>query len=548
MHRSIVSGSGAPADRFEWIIRGGSVIDGTGAPARRADIGILGSRIGAVGDLESARCAQQIDATGLTVTPGFIDVHSHSDLTVLANPAFESSVLQGVTTEIVGNCGLGVAPLRADRTSSVERRLAAYGYSGSVEWRTFDDYLDRVSSVGHSANIAWLVGHNALREATGVAGETPTKRALASMRAALDDAMDRGALGLSSGLEYRPGSRASEAELIALASLVGLRGGIYASHIRNRDSRLMDAVGEFLRTVQSSGARGQISHLNIRQNSGATERDWHTALEHIERAKADGLDVMADATPMTIGIGLMINVLPDWLARESPRVIARRLRTGRTRARVIEDGDRYWRFLFRGEWDRARPLNANGPGLNGRTFSEIAAERGTSPWNVFLDTIVDAGDAMADLWMIGDLFTESHLVEMVRNPLFLFGADTLSSTLSGPMFETMQLNPISFGGEIHFLTRYGLQLQVLPVEHIVHRMTEAAACRFGLVGRGLIREGFAADIAIMDLSRLASRSELGAPPLGIAYVFVNGELTARDGRHTERRAGQHLVPDDGSGT
>jgi N-acyl-D-aspartate/D-glutamate deacylase len=212
------------------------------------------------------------------------------------------------------------------------------------------------------------------------------------------------------------------------------------------------------------------------------------------------------------------------------------------RARVALDIDRYWRFLAAGSWDRARPLNSREhPELNGIPISEIAASRGVPPVDVFLDLIRDAGAGMTDLWMLGDLFREQHMVDMVTHPLFLLGADTMSSTMAGPMWERMRHNPISFAAHLWFLRRYALELRVLTVEAVVHKMTGLVAARYRLPGRGVLAPGAAADIAVIDLARLDPTDAASGGPTGVEHVVVNGTLVIAAGVHTGARPGRHLA-------
>ena len=525
---------------LDWILEGGDLIDGSRAARRRADVGIRGDRITAVGDLSAAQSVRRLDVTRRVVVPGLIDAHSHSDLTVLANPRFESTVRQGVTTEVVGNCGLGIAPLGSAQRGAVREQLREHGYTGGVGWSGLADYQAVLAREGISANLAWFVGHSAVRAA---ALDSPDGDPLRSMARLVAEAMDEGAIGLSSGLEYEPGRGADPRELVELASVVAHHGGFYASHIRNRDSALLSSVGEFLDVVRSSGVRGQVSHLNVRFNTGAPPDGWEQAVRMIEHASEDGLDVMEDTTTFTFGIGLMANVLPAWISESGPAAAAVRLGDPATRREVLKDVDRYWRFLANGDWTRARLLTSpQHPEYLGRSFPEIGEARGTDPWNAYLDILEEAGPQLDTVWMIGELFTEDHLVAMVRHPLFLLGADTMSARTDGPMGRSLP-NPISYGAHVHFLRRYGLELEVLPLEELVWKMTGLPADRFGLAGRGAIRPGAYADVAVLDLFNLVERLSPPAYASGVDYVFVNGSLVVDGSRHTGSRPGRHLTHD-----
>jgi N-acyl-D-amino-acid deacylase len=527
----------------DLIIEGGLVYDGTGAPPRIADVGISADRIVEVGPLDGVGAAERIAAHDALVTPGFIDIHSHSDLTLLANPGFESTVRQGVTTELVGNCGLSLAPLLPSGRAAVTRQLRDYGYEGDVGWGSFGEYVAQVEHEGVAVNLAWLVGHSAIRAAAGASGAEASEAEVAAMRTLLDGALDDGAWGISTGLEYDPGRLASENEITRVAEVAGRRGGFYASHIRNRDARLIEAVDEAISIARESGSGGQISHLNVRRNTGAVPDAWDRAVERIERARAQGVDVMADATPFTFGLGLMVNLLPAWATDGGPAATAGRLADPVLRARIRGDLDRYWRFLDRGDWGRAGPVNSREfPAWNGLTFEQIGADSGREPGDACLEIIAAAGSDMDAIFMMGDLFDEPDLIKMIRHPLFLLGADTMSSRTDGLMGSLMGHNAISFAGHVHFLLRYGLDLKVLPLEALIRKMTAMPAERFGFVDRGVLRAGALADVVVLRPERLVERISPAGYASGVDEVVVNGVRVVAAGATTGARPGRTLRP------
>jgi N-acyl-D-amino-acid deacylase len=526
---------------LDVLIRGGTVVDGTGGAGRRADVAIKGDRIADIGTLEGATATRMIDATGRIVAPGFIDTHSHSDFTLLANPEFQSTIRQGVTTEIVGNCGLGVAPVTSASRGRVAARLHEYAWDGGAPWSSVAEHLAAVEGLGLSANTAWFVGHNALRDAAGVVGSDVGDAALADMRRWLDEAMDAGALGMSTGLEFEPGRLAGRDELSALVDVVGRRGGIYASHIRNRDERLQAAVDECLGLVRHGRAGGQVSHLNVRDNTGAAPGAWQAAVDAVERARAAGLDVLADATPMTSGDGVAAAILPPWLMAHGPAAAADALADREVRRRVRGDCDRYWRFIHRGEWDRVRLLSsAEFPDLCGLTFPEIAARRRTDEWDAFFDILAAAGQDLEAVSMVGQLFTEEMSAATVAHPLFLLGADTMTTTVDGPLSRQTR-HPLHFAGHVHFLTHHVRERATLTLERAVRKMTSLVADRFGLAGRGRLEAGAFADVVVFDFDRLADVSTVSRPlayATGVEHVLVNGTAVIADGEHTGTRPGR----------
>lgn len=527
---------------LDLAIRRGLLVDGTGAPAQRADIGIEGDRIAVIGTVPEAH--REVDAEGRVVAPGFVDPHSHSDWTLHANRDAQSTIRQGVTTEIVGNCGIGNAPVTDRSVAEVSARLAAYGYDGPLSWRSFGEYLADVEAGGTSQNLGFLVGHSTLREAAGVTGQqTPDEAALSLMGDLAREAMESGALGMSSGLEYSLGAFAPTSEVSRMAEIVGRYGGIYASHVRNRDARILDSIEEFLTIARAGDLPGQISHLNVRHDTNAPERAWERAVELMVAARARGQDIQADTTPFPQGIGLMTGILPPWLLAEGNERAAAALADPRVRDRVRGDCDRYWRFIYKGQWHRVRLQHSpQFPELDGRTFVDIAEIRKQDPWDSFFDILSAAGPAMGELTMLGDLFTDKHLAEMISHPLFSLGVDTYSSVDHGPLSQ-ITCNPLPYSGHVFYLTHHVREKETLSLEEAVRKMSAMPANRFGLHGRGLLRERFFADLVVFDFDRLSSDSNFATPsvyPQGIDLVAVNGEVVVDGGGHTGARPGRVL--------
>jgi N-acyl-D-amino-acid deacylase len=528
---------------IDLLITNGRVADGTGNPLRRADLAIDDGRIVGVGRLAGTQATRTIDADGRLVAPGFVDPHSHSDRTILVNPRAESTIRQGVTTEIVGNCGMTLAPVTDESRSDVEGALDYFGYEGGVEWGTLGELMAFVHERGISPNFGWLMGHNALRAAVGGTSSPVNDDQLARMREFMDEAMRAGALGLSTGLEFRPGTWASTEEIIEINKVVGAYGGIYASHVRNRDSQLRQSTEEFLRIVREGGTRGEYSHLNVRHNSGADPGAWQETVDMLAAAREEGLEVLADTTPFLDGLGRMAGILPTWLIDQPPADVVRDLRDPEIRARLKTDCDRYWRFIHKGEWHRVRLLGSpSRPELNGMNFTEIAKVMGGDEWDAFFDLIADAGEAYDDMTMIGRLFTDEHMADMISQPLFSLGVDCWTSTTEAPLGELVR-HPVSYAGHVHYLTHHVATQGTLRLEEAIRKMTSMPAAHFGLHDRGLLRDGFAADLSIIDLDRLDDVSTLEDPVhyvQGVDHVFVNGVSVVEDGEHTGALPGVQL--------
>ena len=530
---------------LDVLVTGGTVVDGTGGPPFRADVAIVDGRVQAVRPRLDAPARTVVDASGLVVTPGLIDPHSHTDWSILGNRDAQSTIRQGVTTEVVGNCGVTYAPLTDATAGAAHAALAAFGHDGEVDWRSFGELTHRVhrDEGGTAQNLAWFVGHTALRDAAGAHGPDVTEDQLRTMRTLLEDAMDEGALGMSTGLEYGAGREARTPELADLAAVLARRGGIYASHIRNRDARLGEAVDEFFRITRPHGLVAQVSHLNVRYGTGAPPDGWHRAVERLHAEREAGLDVLADMTPYPDGIGLAAGLLPGWLLADGAAVAARRLGDRAVRRRVRDDSDRYWRFVHRGEWDRvvlgASPAT---PELEGLTFPEIAARRGRDEWDCFLDVLEAAGPDLASVQLVGRLFTEEHVAEAVAHPLFCLGVDGFSSRTDGPLAARTR-HPLFFSGHTHYLAHHVLRRGTLGLADAVHKMTGMVADHFGLAGRGRLVAGAWADMAVFDTAALARQETFRLPAgyaAGVPYVIVNGALVVDGGEHRGVRAGRYL--------
>lgn len=509
--------------QLDVLIRGGWVADGTGNPLYPADLAIRGDRIVEVGRIPgAAMAAQVIDATGKIVSPGFIDAHSHSDGTIMENPLAQSTIRQGVTTEIVGNCGSCRVPL---------------GETG------FGAYFDGLERLGISPNLASYVGHNTVRGAVGVRGADYTDDQMQAMKAIVREAMEAGALGLSTGLEFDPGRLASKEEIVQLATVAGEYGGYYTSHIRNRDAGLQAAVEECLEVGRLAGTPVQVSHLNVRHNTGAAEGAWQRAADTVAQARHEGWDVMADMTPFREGMGSLTAILPQWFVAEGTRRGAELLGDPTIRARLRNECDRYWRFIHRGEWHRVKVMSsAEFPEINGKAMTEIAQLWEQDPWDTYFDLLASAWSHGTSISGMGILFTEEHLREAISHPLFSLAVDGWTSQIDGPLSERSR-HPLYFSGMVHYLTYHVRERHTLRLEEAIRKMTSLPATRFALKDRGQLRPGAFADVVVFDYAALADGSTIEQPLAyckGVEYVLVNGTPVVAEGEHTGARPGRPL--------
>ncbi|MCL5108996.1 MAG: amidohydrolase family protein [Chloroflexi bacterium] len=529
---------------LDVLIRGGWVADGTGNPLYKADVAIEGDRVVDVRPLPGAQATHVVAAQGKIVCPGFVDAHSHSDFSIHANPTAESTIRQGVTTEIVGQCGLASWPLTPASREAVTARLRMYAYEGPVEWDSFEDYLGAIAAMGTSCNLAFFVGHNALRTAAGVVGPAVSEEQYRLMESYLHQALAAGALGLSTGLEFEPGRQATTAEIMRLAKVVAEHKGMHASHIRNRDEGLEAAIEEFLAIVRRAGIKGQVSHLNVRENTGAAPGAWQKAVAMLERARRDGVEVLTDTTPLREGIGQMQGILPPWVLAEGSAQAATLLRDPAVRRRLRGECDRYWRFIHRGDWQRARLQSSTEfPELCGKTFPEIAENMGQDPWDCYFDILAAAGAKMDSLFLVAELFGEEHSAAMVGHPLFILTTDTFTSRIDGPLSQTSR-HPLNYMGMVHYLTHHVRRQGTLRLEEAIRKMTSMPATQHGLHDRGLLRPGHKADVVVFDFDALADVATSEQPlayARGVEHVFVNGVAVVAGGEHTGARPGRNLL-------
>jgi N-acyl-D-amino-acid deacylase len=522
-------------------ITGGHVLDGTGTPAVRADVGISGESITAVGDLAHEPAGQTLDASGLLVAPGFIDMHSHSDWRLFGNRRAESKIRQGVTTEVVGNCGFSPAPVSSEFREEM-RDYALYLPPGmDFSWGSVKDFLHRYEDEGLALNVAQLIGHGTLRlAAMGFARRPPSAKELSTMRGLMEAAMADGACGLSTGLIYAPGSYAETAEIVEIAKGAAAAGGFYASHIRGEGATLLDAIAEAISVGREGGLAVQVSHIKA-----AGRAHWGKVgdvLALIDAARAQGLDVMADVYPYTASSTTIRTLLPDWVLEGGIASMLDRLRDPATRARIrteMAQGP----VLARGlEWSDIMVASApSRPEIQGLRLDEIARRWGKDPDEVAFDVIEsEKGRGYIILFQLD----EADLRRALVHPRVMIGSDGSSLAASGPMADGKP-HPRSYGTFPRVLGRYARDERVLRLETAVHKMTGLPAARLGLADRGVIRQGAKADIVAFSSERILDLATYDDPhryAAGIPHVLVNGRTVIKDGEHTGNLPGRVLRP------
>jgi N-acyl-D-amino-acid deacylase len=524
---------------LDVVIRGGAVIDGTGAPARRADVAVLGDRIEAVELLPHAAAVRVIDATGQVVAPGFVDMHSHADFVLPGLPTADSKVHQGFTLEVVGNCGASPAPLTPARRQDVIDTSALTLPPLRWDWTSFRSYLDGLGRDGCSINVAPLVGHGTVRIlAMGPSDARPTSEQLRDMQAAVRQATAEGALGLSTGLIYAPGVFADTDEIVALARVAAEAGGVYASHIRGESDTLLPAIAEAIEVGRRARLPVQISHLKA-----AGPANWpkmSQAIELIEAARADGLDVTADMYPYPAGSTGLTALLPTWahVGGREP-LLARLADPGdRARIRAALDGPG---LAHDAGWDGIVIAGCPArPGYEGRSIADLAAELGLPASEAAIEVLRQSG---GDADMILFMMSEDNVVRGLGRPWVMIGSDGEGRAAQGP-YAAGKPHPRNYGTCPRFLGHYVRDRRVVTLEEAVRRMTSLPAAKLGLRDRGWLARGTFADIVVLDPAAIADTATFADPhryPRGIAWVLVNGRPVIAAGDHTGARPGHVLA-------
>ncbi|HEY2388443.1 MAG TPA: D-aminoacylase [Candidatus Binatia bacterium] len=492
--------------QVDVAIRGAMIYDGTGGAPFVGDVALTGDRIAAVAPGGATwRAAREIEARGLALAPGFVDVHSHDDLAVLLHPEMRFKVLQGVTTDVVGNCGLGAAP-------GVPAALlfqAFHPAHGLGDWEGYGGYMAAIEREPPSLNVAVLAGHGTLRlGAMERARGTPTAAELARMQALLGEALDAGVVGFTTGLIYEPGCFARPDEIVALARVAASAGALYATHMRNEAAGLLDSIRETLHVGEASGVAVQVSH-----HKAAGRDNWgrvRESLRLLEEARARGIDASADQYPYTSASTVLVAIVQNGVLDEHG--------TGGGLGRVGAE-----RVLL-----ASTPRH---PEYEGMTLAEIARQRGSSARAAAEWLLEEDGTAAT---AVIEAMDEDDVRAVMAHPTTMIGSDGIP-TLDG------KPHPRLYGTFPRVLGHYARDLRVLPLAEAVHRMTGLPAAKFGLRDRGVVRAGAFADLVLFDPATVADTATYAEPhryPAGIPHVFVNGTQVVRDGTHTGVRPGR----------
>jgi N-acyl-D-amino-acid deacylase len=544
-------------NEYEIVLANGKIVDGCGNPWFWGDLAIQGGRIARIGGRGALKGSQIIDLQGHYVAPGFIDIHTHSDLTILINRQAESAVRQGATTHIIGNCGLSPAPVEDVRLEEMRSYWGDAANAPGVgwEWRSFGSYQEAIKQGGIAINIGSLVGHSALRLTTmGFDERAPAPAELEHMKRLVDEAMQAGAFGLSTGLVYPPGCFAASDEIVELCRVAAQYGGIYASHIRGERETILEAVAEAIRIGHRANIPVQISHNAPKFGAPC---DAHANLKLVEEARARGQDVTVDNDVHTDLGPALIDALPQRLHHLPTREIQSMLSNVDSRQQIKQEIVADLRPAFgptgllkHGQWNRIVVFEApNTPDIAGKSIERIAFDWEKDPFDVYFELIIANGDAA---FAIFDYIDEENIRILLRHPLVMICSDGCVMAPYGFLGETPSYGPCSYGEFPGVLERYVRDSQVLTLENAIRKMTSFPAQRLGLMDRGVIREGAWADVVVFDLERIQDRATNLYPhtdpfenyphryPLGIDYVFVNGRLVVDGEVHTGALPGRVL--------
>jgi dihydroorotase/N-acyl-D-amino-acid deacylase len=531
------------ASDYDLIIRNGRVVDGSGRPAFRADLAIKGDRIVRIGNLQGARAKRTIDAAGQVVAPGFIDMLGQSETYLLVDPRAMSKVMMGVTTEITGE-GESIAPIN-DRILK-EQEDFNRRYHLTVDWRTLGEYFNRLGKQGSGVNLGTFVGATQVREyVIGYDNRPPTPAELEQMKKLVAEAMKDGALGVSTSLQYVPARFARTDEIVELAKVAHQYGGIYITHQRSEANAIDDSMKEVFEIARRANIPAEIWHFKT-----AYQKNWGRMpemLRRIETARQQGLKITADVYPYVAGSTSLSACLPPWTIEGGTDRMVARLKDPATRARLkkeITTDSKDWENIYLGSGGPsgiliASVVNSDLDSSQGKRLSQVATEQTKDPLDALFDFIIaDHGQTGAIFFMM----KESDMQAALKSPFVSICTDNGARATDGPLAGSKS-HPRGWGTYPRILGRYVRDQHLLTLELAIHKMTRLPAGNLSLTNRGLIREGYFADITIFDPKTVIDRATFEEPnqyPVGINFVIVNGQIEVDNGQRTPALAGRVL--------
>ena len=525
----------------DLIIAGGQIADGSGDKPYAADLVVKDGRIQEIGTIEAGQDIPRIDASNLLVAPGFIDIHSHSDFTLLVDPRAVSSIAQGVTLEVLGNCGHGCAPVRDP--DLVKGNIYGYREDRALDWQSMAQYLERLERARPAVNALSLVPNGNLRLATAGRIDRPsTAGELAQMEKLLQQGLEEGAFGYSTGLEYGAEFACAEEEIVALCRVCSAAAGFYATHTRNRQGEARETIAEAIRTAAAAEVPLQISHISVVARL-VDDGDWAVAqaLDQVDEACKQGLDVGFDMHTRLFGTTNLSAALPPWTLEGERAAIAARLKSPATR-RELKTYPSIINALARGDWARIVLGDCKAhPECSRRSIAEIAEARGVEPVAAICDMLLDEIDDLHGLLIIAHSYRAEDLRRAFAHPACMIGSDATALAPDGPLADSTFHGAYTWAA--WFFRHFVRDTRMLTSEEAVRRLTSLPASRLQLKDRGVIRPGACADLAIFDPRTFGERGTLFEPnqtAVGMVHVLVNGVVAVENGELSGRRGGQVL--------
>jgi N-acyl-D-amino-acid deacylase len=520
---------------FDLLIKNAKVVDGTAAPWYIADVAVKGGKIVQVGHI-NGEAAKTVDAGRNVLAPGFIDAHSHSDTALLLYKKNESRILQGITTELCGNCGLSPIPVNPEKLDLLKRYIGFVSGDIEFDWKNAGDFFDKVEANGASTNFALMVGHGSIRlAAMGFDNREPSGAELEYMRKLTAECMEQGCFGMTTGLIYPPGIFAKNDEIIELAKVVASYGGFYKSHMRWEGDKVLQGVEDTIEVAEKAGLPAQVDHHKV-----MGRKNWnfksHATVARIARARNDGLDITADQYPYTASATTMTTNVDDWAHEGGLPKLLERLKDPETRRKIAEEirndaikGRRLWSRLFVSSVRSER--NA---WVMGKNIEEISGKLGKDPVDTIIDLLIEEE---GDVGQINFGISEEDVVYIMKQPFVMIGSDGGARSL-----DTKNVpHPRTFGTFPRVIAKYCRDQKLFSLETAIHKMTGMTAARIGLQDRGLIKTGMWADMVLFDFDKINDTPTYTKPAVaceGILQVYVNGVLTAENGVHTGALAGK----------
>jgi N-acyl-D-amino-acid deacylase len=535
---------------YDLIIKSIKIYDGNGGEPFVSDVGIKGDRIARIGSIgdeiaspahktnAGGRNDKLINGEGLCLSPGFVDIHSHSDYYLLIDPLAQSKVRQGVTTEVGGNCGYSAAPIFG---SPLEERKKSYKEQFGLElnWTGLHEYNKKVEENGISLNYCQLIGHNTIRASVmGVVDRKPSSNEMKKMEGIIEEAMDDGAVGMSVGFAYTPSCFAKKEEVANLCKVAATRGGIFTTHIRNEGRTLIESIEEVIDIARASGVRLQISHLKTfgEENWGKVDR----VFELIESAIDEGIDIACDRYPYTAANTGLQAVLPDWVFNGGREKAIERLKDGKTRNDIRDEllkrySSAYWDSVMISQVVTDKNKKIEGKSVKGGAdiFQKDAID-------FLFDILIEENFEVDSIYF---LMNEDNMKKILKKDYVMVGSDSGARSADGALGEGLP-HPRTFGTFPRILGRYCRDEKLFDLPTAIYKMTSFPCKRIGIKDRGIIKEGYFADIVIFNPDKISDTATYESPknyPIGIEYVIVNGRITVKSNEHTGIKAGRILT-------